>query len=373
VTPSEDVVLITGGTGFLGWYLAELVLKRSEASVAFLVRAESRPAAEARIRDLVTARLGQAAWRRYRSRIRVFLGDVAEPRLGLDDAQAAELSGSVQTIFHSAALTDFDKPYEEIRKVNASGTENVLAFAEACLGTGPLRSVEHISTVGIAGTHRGTFYEDQLFVGQEFQNSYEKTKFEAETLCLEYRRRGINVNIFRPSIIVGDSRTGYAGGFKVMYQPIHIFSLGLYSSVPADDESPYNIVPVDAVAEAIYRISATRPVNGTFHVTNSETVSGGFVFEAASRFFGYRDPIRIPLHRFDMSALRGFRRKLLEPYLPYFNLRGLVYDNTRAMAALRPTGFDWPKIDAQLLNVAFQYCLDAGFMTRNGGLDDECR
>lgn len=368
---SREVVLLTGGTGFLGWYLARLILARTERDVALLVRAPDEESARGRVEELLVRRLGPEGSSAYRSRVRAFPADVCETDLGLLERHAGFLAERTTMIIHSAAVTDFDKPYEEMRRANTCGTEHVLDFAERCRDHGLLESVAHISTVGVAGDFRGVFSERDLDLGQSFHNSYEKSKFEAEWLCLEHRRKGLNINVFRPSIIIGDSVTGFAGTFKVIYQPIQIFSLGLYSEIPADDAAEFNIVPVDAAAEAIFRILETSPSNGTFHITNSHAVTGGFVFEQASRFFGYPDPRRIPIDQFDLDRLRGFRRRLLEPYLPYFNLRGLRYDNSRSMEVLLPTGFRWPKVDEELLSVAFRYCLRTGFITPNSALTDE--
>ena len=179
-----------------------------------------------------------------------------------------------------------------------------------------------------------------------------------------YRAKGLNANIFRPSAIIGNSKDGYAINFRVIYQPIRIFSLGIYKQFPAKGSIKYNLVPSDFLSDAIYRIyTHGNPHNQTFHLTNTHDVTADFIFKTASEFFGFPDPDRIPMDDFDMKSLKGARRALLEPYIPYFNHNGIEYDNKKAMNILNNNGFRWPKVDKKLLHTVFQFCLDAKFIT----------
>ncbi|MFH1673120.1 MAG: SDR family oxidoreductase [Pseudomonadota bacterium] len=357
-------VLITGGTGFLGFYLVRRFLQDKDVKVILLVRRQGSLSAPQRVERLLKERYSEAEYHRIRPRVEIVEGSITSPDFGLSKKHAERLSREVTVIFHSAALAQFNVSYERIKKINVEGTKNILDFALQCLKNGSFESVNHISTVAVAGAYHGTFYEDSLDKGQYFKNTYEQTKFEAEQLVHAYRTKGLNVNIFRPSAIVGDSQDGYAINFRVIYQPIHIFSLGIYKQIPADGGVNYNLIPVDSVADAIYRIHAhTHPCNETFHLTNTHDVTGDFIFKTASDFFGYPDPERIPLENFDMSTLKGARRLLLEPYIPYFNHNGVKYDNRRAMNILKKNGFEWPQIDRKLLHTIFKFCLDAQFIT----------
>ncbi len=357
-------ILLTGSTGFLGFYLVKRFLQDEDINLILLIRPKEKLSAYQRIKRLLTQRLSEEKYKDIKDRVKIVEGSIQDPNLGLSIEERKKLSREVTTIFHSAALAEFNVPYEEIRGTNVNGTKNVLDFAMQCLQNGAFDSVNHISTIAVSGTYRGLFSEDSLDEGQEFKNTYERTKFEAEQLVHAYRAKGLNVNIFRPSIIIGDSQDGYAINFRVIYQPIQILSLGIYKQIPAAGHINYNIVPVDSVSDAIYRIyTHGRPYNQTFHVTNTREVTGDFVFRTASEFFGYPDPERIPLHDFDMHSLRGARRELLKPYIPYFNHDGVKYDNTRAMDILQEHGFQWPRIDKKLLNTNFQFCLDAQFIT----------
>ena len=101
----------------------------------------------------------------------------------------------------------------------------MLELAELCRRRGGLRRFSYVSTAYVAGTHDGEFSEDQLDVGQGFRNPYERSKFEAEQLVRAYRGR-LPIQVFRPSIIVGERATGWTVSFNVLYAPLKAFAAG---------------------------------------------------------------------------------------------------------------------------------------------------
>lgn len=357
-------ILITGVTGSLGWQLVKHFLQDDNIKVTLLVRSNGSITAKNRVEKLFRDNYDVERYNILKDRIDIIDGDIIKPNLGITKKQADKLSKEVTDIFNSAAITNFNLDYNKIKKVNLDGTQNILDFALLCMKNGSFGSVNHISTVAVSGKFQGIFYEDYLDIGQDFNNSYEKTKFEAEKLIQSYRLKGVNVNIFRPSIIVGNSKTGYTSNFKVVYQPIQILSLGIYKQIPARGNAKYNIIPIDYLAEAILIIFNNNLCpNQTFHMTNIHEVSGDFIFKTASDFFCYTDPERIPIEDFDMDKLKGFRRMLLSPYLPYLNQKGIHYDNKKAMNILKRSYFKWPKIDKKLLYIIFKFCSDKNFIT----------
>ena len=357
-------ILLTGSTGFLGFYLAKRFLQDEDIKLILLARPNGNFPARQRVERLFKERCGEEKYNSIKDRLEIIEGSITYPDLGLAKEQRDRLSKEIVTIFHSAALAQFNVPHEKIREINVNGTRNVLDFALQCLNNGSFESVNHISTIAVSGTYCGIFYEDSLDKGQGFKNTYEQTKFEAEQLIQGYRAKGLNINIFRPSAIIGDSQDGYAINFRVIYQPIRILSLGIYKQIPAKGSIKYNLVPADFLSDAIYRIYTNAQIhNQTFHLTNTHEVTGDFILKTASDFFGYPAPERIPLDDFDMNSLRGARRVLLEPYIPYFNHDQIQYDNQGAMNILGKNGFQWPKVDRKLLHTIFQFCLDAQFIT----------
>ena len=162
-----DSILMTGITGSLGSVLAGRIL-RSGHRIKAVVRDQSRAKALARtkqILDIVGASYND-------QNLEVILGDVCQENLGISSNY---LSG-VSFIIHCAALLDFtDSSAKRNHQVNVVGTANVLRLAESLHVP-----VCHISTAYIAGKRQGTVREDELDLGQEYHNSYETSKYQAE-------------------------------------------------------------------------------------------------------------------------------------------------------------------------------------------------
>ena len=168
-------------------------------------------------------------------------------------------------------------PRELGLRVNLHGTRNVVRFLAECPR---LERLHYVSTCYVSGTATGVFHEDDLDVGQSFKNFYEETKFLAE---VEVARSGLPVTTYRPSIVVGDSRTGETGKFDGPY-----FTLSAMERIPSpgiffkigSGLNPANVVPVDFVTEALARLSASPASRGrTYHLADPQPLS---VFEVGS-------------------------------------------------------------------------------------------
>jgi thioester reductase-like protein len=307
-------VLLTGATGFVGKEILDRFLDRGRRVFA-LVRAKDDDAAAARLAP--HARLTPVA------------GDIERPGLGLADAKAAALAEEVTTVVHCAASVSFDLSLPESRSVNVDGTRHVLELAERCEG---LERLSYVSTAYVAGEPGRLFGEDELDVGQPFRNPYERSKFEAERMLRE-RGDGMPLQILRPSIVVGDSRTGRTSSFNVLYGPLKAFARGAIPAIPARRSSPVDIVPVDYVADRTVDLADGGP-DGTFHLVagrNATTV--GRLLKLAAAQLGRKPPAVLPptayhrlLHPWLRRKYSGVRK--MEVYFPYFSMR-VRFDDRR--------------------------------------------
>jgi len=358
-------IFITGGAGVLGWKLVKILLNETDSKLYLLVRKNSRKTVNERIVDLIDKSYKGKKRRDAYRRIEVVRGDIAEKNLGIKKARIEELSKKINIIYHSAALCQFNVPMPIIKKINLGGTKNVLDFALKCKINYHLTSFHHISTVAIMGDAGGVLYENSLDIGQRFNNTYEETKFEAEKLIDKYRNKGLSVSIYRPSVIVGDSITGEASDFQIFYRPLHIFSIDILEEIPANRNLKYNLVPVDYVAKAIYLISSDRKNdNKNYNLTNPNSITFNFLLNAACSYFGFKKPKIVSKNKFNFKKLKGFKRKVIEPYLPYLNHKEIMFNANNFKQAVNGSDFAWPVVDRKLLRRLFKYCVDVKYIDR---------
>jgi long-chain acyl-CoA synthetase len=195
-------------------------------------------------------------------------------------------------------------------------------------------------------------------VGQSFRNGYERSKFEAEQLVRRASAR-LPVQIFRPSIIVGERESGWTASFNVLYPPLKAFEAGAYPAVPARGSTPVDVVPVDFVADAVFELADEPAESGEVHhlVAGERATTVGRLAELASAYFKRRRPplvhpwlYRRLLHPLLLRTTRGRRRRALEktePLFPYFSMK-VRFDNRRTRARLRRAELEPPPVDGYL-------------------------
>jgi len=253
---------VTGATGFIGKRLVDLLLRR-DGDVYVLTRAQSR--------DKV-AQLWDDA------RVKPVVGDLTQPLLGVDPAALQE----VEEFFHLAALYDMTASAEANDAANVQGTRNAVALANA-LGA----RLHHVSSVAVAGEHRGIFREDHFDEGQRLPSPYHRTKYESEKIVRE--EATVPFRVYRPAVVVGDSRTGEMDkidGPYYFFQAIKKVRHLIPEWVPLiGPELGYtNLVPVDYVAAALDHIASQPDLDGqAFHLTDPRGIRVGEALNAFAR------------------------------------------------------------------------------------------
>jgi thioester reductase-like protein len=349
----SGAVFLTGATGFVGMELLARYLERGDRPVYALVRAADDEQAAARLRGTVADLFGDAD--AYRDRLTAVPGDIQAPGLGLDRRRREALAEQVGEIVHSAASVSFTLPLREAREINVAGTSRMLELAELCRSRRSFRRFSHISTAYVAGTHAGEFSEDQLDVGQGFRNSYEQSKFEAERLVRLHADR-LPIQVFRPSIVVGERASGWTASFNVLYSPMKAFVRGGLPALPARRSAPVDVVPVDYVADAVHELSS-QPLeeSATYHlVAGSTATTVGRLIDLAAGHLDRRQPLVIPprlytsvvdplLRRSSAKLRRGLERTRV--FFPYFSM-DVSYGNRHARGRLEPAGISVPPIES---------------------------
>jgi thioester reductase-like protein len=354
---SEELILVTGATGFLGVQLVrELLEQQPNATLALLIRNRAGQSGQERADSFIPLA--------DRSRVRVVSGDVSQPDCGLDGATYRQLLGETTRVIHSAATVRFDHTIDEARRINVEGTRHILDFAAAAR---QLRSFAYVGTAYVAGERSDLVLENELAIGQAYRNTYEQTKAEAEAL-VRSRLDSIPGVILRPSIIVGNSRTGVTSSFKMMYWPLKIYARRLWRTVPGYPDAVLDIVPVDFVANSVARLLFNEAARGsTVHLCAGPRGSATIdqVAHRAMKFFNGPEPRYVDPKLFFavirpllFMSLWGSKRRVLRDgraYRDYFTMR-MQFDTTNAESLLQPAGVS-PPLVLDYLDRLFNYCV----------------
>ena len=247
--------VVTGGTGFIGGRVISRILDtQPDAQVWVLVRRPSLGRFERR----------SVHWD---ERVKPLVSDLTE--LELTDETVAEL-GEIDHVVHCAAIYDITAGEAEQRATNVEGTRAVIELAQRLDAT-----LHHVSSIAVAGDFAGEYTEDDFDVGQQLPTPYHQTKFEAEMLVRS--TPGLRYRIYRPAVVVGDSRTGEMDKIDGPYYFFGVLSklavLPRFTPLMLPDTGRTNIVPVDYVADALVALMHVENRDGqAFHLTAPKTV-----------------------------------------------------------------------------------------------------
>ncbi|MBX3701565.1 MAG: SDR family oxidoreductase [Dokdonella sp.] len=248
---------VTGATGFIGKRLIEKLLTR-KGTIHCLVRKESMP----RFKALVET-CGDDG-----KRLVAVVGDLAKPRLGIAPATLRALGGKIRHFFHLAAIYDLAADADSQIVANVEGTRHAIEAAEA-LRVG---CFHHVSSIAAAGLYSGVFREDMFDEAEELEHPYFRTKHDSEGLVRSQCKRPWRV--YRPGIVVGDSRTGEMDKIDGPYYFFRLIkkmrqSLPPWMPTVGLEGGRINLVPVDWVAAALDHIAHKAALDGhTFHLTD---------------------------------------------------------------------------------------------------------
>jgi thioester reductase-like protein len=341
-----SVLLMTGFPGFLGSALLPRLLARREGVRAIcLVQPRHRETAEQRVRHIV------AGHPELRDRISLATGDITVAGLGLDTGATVDLD-EVGEVWHLAAVYDLAVPPETARRVNVDGTSRIL---ELCRSLPRLRRLQYVSTCYVSGRHAGEFSEDTLEAGQPFRNHYESTKYEAELLVRKAMADGLPATIYRPGIVVGDSRTGqtqkYDGPYFLATFLRRQLPVAVVPAVGAVDDVKVCLVPRDFVIEAMDRLSVLdRSLGRTYALTDPHPPTVRQLVDTFARHLGKRVVwVRLPLGltRLAVGSVPGMERLLGLPAesLDYF-ASPTTYSTANTTADLAGTGLECPPFES---------------------------
>lgn len=361
--------LLTGATGQVGGYLLRYLLD-ADVSIAVLVRATRSESPAARI-NAVMRRWEELSGCSLRRPV-VLEGNLCKPFLGLDRDNRRWIADHCDRVVHNGASMTFreNKRTGEPFRTNVDGVRNLL---EVCQDVG-IRQFHHVSTAYICGLRTGRVLETELDLGQENGNVYEKSKMAGEKLvrsadCLD------QITIYRPTSVVGDSRSGFTNsthGFYLPLQlahaiadtfPVELMGERFFEMLGLDGDEGKNLVPVDWLGKAITSIFNRPELHGrTYHLSSTKPVTVRMIQtviqEAMARFCKRRASLS-SLSNEEIAGFEDLFRHYIDIYRSHWR-DDPVFD--RANTDLALDHLPCPDIDHETLLRIAKYPIERDFI-----------
>lgn len=367
-------VFLTGATGYLGAFLLDTLLRRTNATVHCLIRARNTDRAMERLkRNLQQYRLWDES---YISRIRLVCGDLGKPLLDLSPDAFTRLAESIDAIYHSGALVNFTYPYDALKKPNVQGTQELLRLA--CHTT--RKAFHYLSTLDVflmSSAPRPFLEVDLPRQSVMVPDGYPRTKWVSEKMVVIARDRGLPVINYRPGFLIGHTQTGACATTNYIVVALKGFlQLGVFPEL----NDILNIAPVDYAAEAVVHLGGKPNTYGKhYHLWNLAPVQFRETYPWV-RSFGYD---------FEVAPYREVHERLLQvepdhpiyPILPLLDLNSefdelpetslsphiqatidLEAECANTSAGLRGSGISCPPMSEAMVHQCLAYLVDIGYL-----------
>ena len=336
-------IFLTGSTGYIGAHVAANLLERYKDPLNLLVRAQDPHEAEVRLWHALQLHLDFPRFHNHlHTRIHVFRGDLTSPQFGLADDDYGRLVQTTDSVIHCAASLN-RKSEKACLNVNLRGTLEVVKLALHARNEHGLRRFSHVSTVAVAGKRSNEVVTEDKSIewDRSDYDPYARTKKFCEHMIRQLLP-DTPKTIFRPSIVLGDSRYPQTTQFDMV--KAFVFLAGL-RVLPFRPDDKIDIVNVDFVAHAIATLHQKQnPQYDTYHVssgTDSQTFRELTDALAATQhkhgpWFapGFERPfLAIVKMLSNHKGSVGYGASLMNVFLPYLTWN-TVFDNTRVTTEL---------------------------------------
>ncbi len=335
----RETIFLTGFPGFIAARLVERLAK-PETQFYLLVQPQFIEKAIAEIDDIALA---------TNTPLESFViveGDVTKPGMGIVEEDLETIQFETTDVFHLAAAYDLAVAKDVAFAVNLDGTKNVNDFVCSVKN---LRRYNYISTCYVAGTRLGDILETDLEHNAGFRNNYEETKYLAE-MEVEKLKATLPVTIFRPSVVVGDSRTGETAKYDGIYYLINYLrkapSLLRVLNVGNNDVR-LNLIPVDFAVDGIAALARDKNAIGkTIALADPEPMTTAELFDVIAKDMTGRKsefgpPVKLA-EWFMNTRISPAITGLPHHAVPYFFI-SQTYDTTLADALLDAHGITCPR------------------------------
>ena len=361
-------IFLTGGTGYIGAHVAANLLERYDATLNLLVRGQDPHGAEVRLWNALQLHMPFPIFYEYlQAKIRIFRGDLTSPQFGLDRDGYDRLVHTTDSVIHCAASLN-RKSEKSCLNVNLKGTLEVVQLARRSNYYHGLRRFSDVSTVAVAGKRRHEVVTEDWSIDWERSDydPYARTKKFCEHMVRELLP-DVPLTIFRPSIVLGDSRYPETTQFDMVRSFVFLAGLPVLPFRPHDK---IDIVNVDFVADAISMLHMKPdPQHDTYHLSSgNDSQTFQELTRALAAEQNTRGPLFLPILEGSFSSVvnalangkgrAGQGAALLKVFLPYL-VWNTVFDNRRATSELGKKPVPFSQYSFPLLRFArehnFQY------------------
>jgi thioester reductase-like protein len=336
-------IFVTGSTGYLGSYIVAGLLRDYRDSLNVLARASSDQEARERLWQSLQLHFDFSEFLdRVHSRVRIFRGDLTSEHFGLSDGDYHDLVDTTDSVIHCAASLN-RKSEKQCLNVNLRGSLEVIQLARRAQDRKGLRRYSHVSTVAVAGHRRNEVVSEETAIdwARSDYDPYARTKKFCEHMVARLLP-DVPRTIFRPAIVMGDSRRAETSQFDM----VHAFDLlARLPVLPLRPHDKIDIVPADYVGKAIVTIhQKEQPAHGIYHLSAgvaSQTYQE--LTDSLAKAGGWRHPIYSPALGWPFSATVnwlakrggavGYGASLMKVFWPYLDWN-TVFDNSRVVAEL---------------------------------------
>ena len=372
-------LLLFGATGFLGTHILDEYLSTTNGNVYCLVRRKNNEDSEQRLKNILNFYFDKKYNEEFGKRIFVVYGDITKEQFSLTPKEYKELGQKIDIVINSAALVKHFGDFEMFKSINVIGTKNIIEYCKKFD-----KKMYHISTMSVAGIsqidedinndeERILFSENKFYVGQNLNNAYVYTKFQAEKEILEQIPKGLKACILRMGNIFNRERDGkfqinvsenaYVNRIKALLNLGVVQQRFLIHAL--------EFTPVDSAAKAILEIAKHNPKFNVLHVFNTQLINFPNLIAILNNL-GYN---------IQLVTDEKFSERVKE-FLKDENLKnkisGLIPDlnkkKTLSIVAktlpdayfttlyLKSIGFEWPEIDKEYVEQFLDYFKKIGYI-----------
>ncbi len=362
-------IFLTGATGFLGAFLLQELLQQTRSDVYCLVRASSLAEGQARIQASLKRYL---LWNdKFNSRVKLVLGNLDQPFLGIEASQFERLAEKIDVIYHCGAWVNIVYPYSILKTANVIGTQEVIRLASKT----KIKPVHFISTVDVFAsseneTLRNIQFNDCPGPALKLYSGYAQSKYAAEQIILTANARGIPCSIYRPSNIVGNVKNGICSSNSFILMMIKgCIQMGFAPSL----EASLNLVPVDYVSQSIISASKNKHPSGeAYQIINPTSVSWnqfinwllkiGYRIQKVSYESWYTKLLNVGMSDIEneLTPLIGLfsNKRFIQKSLGAF-----CFESESIFEGLLDSEIFCPPVDETFLNTFLQTCIQSGYLT----------